>query len=55
MSPPRTPPVRLLQRLDALADLAHATGIEPGHGGGVELLLLLGIAVGILRADGRRG
>jgi len=39
-----------LTNADAAA-VAHAIGIEPGRGGGVELLLLLGIAVGILRAD----
>jgi hypothetical protein len=42
-----------LTRTDATA-VADAIGIEPGHGGGVELLLLLGIAVGVLRADGLR-
>jgi hypothetical protein len=42
-----------LTRTDAAA-VAHAIGIEPGRGGGAELLLLLGIAVGILRAEGLR-
>jgi hypothetical protein len=73
-------PSPLLQRLDALTDLAHrcnglllapdgsltradaaaaahAAGLEPEDGrgrGALELLLLLGIAVGILRAEGLR-
>jgi len=42
-----------LTNADAAA-VAHAIGIEPGRGGGVELLLLLGIAVGVLQADGLR-
>ena len=45
-----------LTRADAAA-AAHAAGIEPDperNRGALELLLLLGIAVGILRADGLR-
>jgi len=43
-----------LTRNDAAA-AARAAGIEPGPAhGAVELLLLLGIAIGILRADGLR-
>jgi hypothetical protein len=42
-----------LARTDAAA-AAHAIGIEPGNDRGVELLLLLGVAVGVLCADGPR-
>jgi hypothetical protein len=45
-----------LTRTDAAA-AAHAAGLDPDPGrnrGALELLLLLGIAVGILRADGLR-
>jgi hypothetical protein len=52
----RLAPDGQLTRADAAA-AAHAAGLEPEDGrgrGAVELLLLLGIAVGILRADGLR-
>jgi hypothetical protein len=40
---------------NSAAAVAAAVRIEPGRdGGAVELLLLLGIAVGVLRADGLR-
>jgi hypothetical protein len=75
---PPSSPSPLLQRLDALTDLAHrhhgllltpdgqltradaaaaahTAGLDPEDGrGALELLLLLGIAVGILRAEGLR-